>query len=321
MPWLTWTTHTDIGTLYFHLNIRSRLISALLSLLIRMRFAQQNSLRDKKFYIIWHTTYTLLIIFFLVTPTLFERFGGWLIPLILMCPDTAFPWIIGESLRLLPPPLIPPVFFPTIEWQINIRGAVYPTLTNSAYPASLLADPDPTWAEGLTNHSLNEDPAIRLLVFNCDIPKLCLNILEEGVMDFNYGNARPLVQCLGPNIYVLTHHLVSWIINARGPFVGSVIPNLDHIFKLDKSFYSLEVDSIKRVLEILTVKGPDLLFFLFNPVALSNEALDCLHLVRVPLHTTNSEVFIFRGNMFWTITSDGPVIKHITGGPRLSSIL
>jgi heme/copper-type cytochrome/quinol oxidase subunit 1 len=90
--WLYSTNHKDIGTLYFVIGLYSGLIGLGFSILIRINLRHPGSpLLSPHVYNVAVTAHALLIIFFIVMPTLIGGFGNWLIPLILGSTDIIYP--------------------------------------------------------------------------------------------------------------------------------------------------------------------------------------------------------------------------------------
>ena len=138
--WFASCNHKDIGTLYLIFGIFSGLIGGYLSFMMRLELGEPGFqyFANPHTFNMYVSMHGLLMIFFLVMPSLIGGFGNWFVPLMIGAPDMAFPRMNNFSFWLLPTALIClllSMFIPGNPSGDGFAGSwvMYPPLSTSGH--------------------------------------------------------------------------------------------------------------------------------------------------------------------------------------------
>ncbi|MDA7947308.1 MAG: cytochrome c oxidase subunit I [Hyphomicrobiaceae bacterium] len=135
------TNHKDIGTLYLIFALVGGIVGGILSIGMRMELQHPGMqiFADPHMFNAFTTAHGLIMVFFMIMPSLFGGFGNWIVPLQIGAPDMAFPRLNNISFWLLPPAfalLLISMFVPGPPGGDGVGGGwtVYAPLSTSGSP-------------------------------------------------------------------------------------------------------------------------------------------------------------------------------------------
>lgn len=139
--WVLSTNHKDIGTLYLIFAMIGGLVGGFMSMGIRIELQEPGMqiFSNAHTFNVFTTGHGLIMVFFMIMPSLFGGFGNWFVPLMIGAPDMAFPrlnnisfWLLPAALSLLVISLFVPG--PPSGNGAGIGWTAYAPLSTSGHP-------------------------------------------------------------------------------------------------------------------------------------------------------------------------------------------
>lgn len=129
--WLLSTNAKDIGTIYLAFGLCSGILGTAFSVAIRSELAARGGVigGDYQVYNVVISAHALLIIFYIVIPSLVGGYGNYLLPVQIGAVDIAFPRLNNISLWLLPPSLALLLISSIVEQGPGTGWTLYPPLS------------------------------------------------------------------------------------------------------------------------------------------------------------------------------------------------
>ena len=135
------TNHKDIGSMYLMFALAGGIVGGLMSIGMRMELQEPGMqyFSDPHLFNVFTTAHGLIMVFFMIMPSLFGGFGNWIVPLMIGAPDMAFPRLNNISFWLLPSALLLLVislFMPGPAGGFGVGGGwtIYAPLSTTGSP-------------------------------------------------------------------------------------------------------------------------------------------------------------------------------------------
>jgi len=127
--------------MYLMFALAGGIVGGLMSIGMRMELQEPGMqyFSDPHLFNVFTTAHGLIMVFFMIMPSLFGGFGNWIVPLMIGAPDMAFPRLNNISFWLLPPALLLLVislFMPGPAGGYGVGGGwtVYAPLSTTGSP-------------------------------------------------------------------------------------------------------------------------------------------------------------------------------------------
>jgi len=185
------SNHKVVRILYFYLSLWSGLLGASFSFIIRLELSKPGGfILNGQIYNSVITLHALLIIFFIVMPSLIGAFGNYLLPIILAAPDMSFPRLNSLSYWILPVALFLILVSFVLDGGAGTRWTLYPPLSTEGH-SGFSVD-----AMILSLHTAGIRSIIGSLNFITTINKLRSN-------RFSLESLSLFVWCMGVTVFLL----------------------------------------------------------------------------------------------------------------------